>query len=150
MMQRIKMTVAALIFAVSVGGSTLAIATPQTVSAKACSKGVLLFPTWYRGVSTTEGSGDTATCEIDKPDKNLSNFIWTIGLNVVEMALVLVGYIAVGYIIWGGFQYMLVATNADRTVAARKTIVNAVAGLILSLFAAVIVNIVVNNVLDKS
>ncbi len=144
-----------MLFATSVGGATLTLATPQTASAAACGPDkVLLFPKWHRGLSKTV----KGQCEIKSPadfntkdkagkSKNdgLGNFIWTIVLNVIEMALVAVGYISVGYIIWGGFQYMLVATSPDRIVAARKTIINAVVGLVLSFFSVVIVNIITGN-----
>lgn len=145
MIQKIRALVVAMVFAASIGGTSLVVATPQTASAAGCTQKVLLFPTWYRGISETKGSGQSATCEIKKPGKDIGKFIWTIVLNVIEMALVAVGYIAVGYIIWGGFQYLLVATSPDRVAAARKTIVNAVGGLVLSFFAVVIVNIVVGN-----
>lgn len=148
MIRKLRMMIAAMLFAGSLGGATLAVATPQTASAAGCTEKVLLFPTWYRGLGETKGSGKDATCEITKPTgkDGLSKMIWTIVLNVIEMALVAVGYISVGFIIWGGFQYMLVATSPDRIVAARKTILNAVIGLVLSFLSVVIVNIIVNGI----
>ena len=141
MIKKFRMMIAAMVFASSVGGASLAIVTPQTASAAKCVDQVLLFPTWYKGLYKK----DSDPCEIKKPSSDVGEFIWKIALNVVEMALVAVGYIAVGYIIWGGFQYMLVATSPDRVAAARKTIINAVAGLVLSFFAVIIINIVVGN-----
>lgn len=145
MMHKLRTMMIAVVFASSVGGSALTIATPQVVSAAGCTEKVLLFPTWYRGLGEDKGSGKTATCEIKSPGSDIGKFIWTIVLNVVEIALVAVGYISVGYIIWGGFQYMLVATSPDRVVAARKTILNACIGLALSFFSVIIVNIIVGN-----
>lgn len=150
MIHKLRMLMAAMLFAGSLGGATLAVAMPQVASAAGCTNNrVLLFPTWYRGLGETKGSGEDATCEIKKPTgkDGLSNFIWTIALNVIEMALVAVGYISVGFIIWGGFQYMLVAASPDRIVAARKTILNAIIGLVLSFFSVAIINIVMDNFL---
>ena len=149
MMAKLRILMAAMLFAGSLGGATLALATPQMASAAGCGGDkVLLFPKWHRGLSETKGSGKDATCEVKSPASvgGLSKFIWTIALNVIEMALVAVGYISVGFIIWGGFQYMLVATSPDRIVAARKTIINAVVGLVLSFFSVVIVNVIGNGI----
>ncbi len=143
MMKKIKLWIAAMVFAGSIGGSTLALTTPQTVSAKACTGSVMLFPTWYRGLY--ENSGDE--CNIQSPADvpgGLSNFIWKIVMNIIGMALVAVGYISVGFIIYGGFIYLTGGGSPDKIAGARKTILNAVIGLIISFFSVIIVNIIVS------
>ena len=144
-MLKLRMFAAAMLFAGIFGGATLTLATPQTASAAGCTNKVLLFPTWYRGLGKSEGGG----CSIKSPadvDGGLQTFIFIIALNVIEMVLVAGGYIAAGYIIWGGFQYMLVAANPERVTMARKTIQNAVIGLIISFSSIAIINIVTSRI----
>lgn len=137
-MKRIQNYLLALLFVTTTGGAVMTIATPQTTFA-VCNERLLTLPTWYEGVV------DPATCEIQSPtDANggVSKFIWTIALNIIEMVLQIVGYIAVGFIIVGGYKYMISAGSPDGMVKARKTITNAVVGLVISIFSVAIVNLI--------
>lgn len=153
MTRTLRVWAVALLFAGVVGGSFMALVLPNATYAAECPKNtdrVLGFPYWYRGINKTSGSGGDATCEIKSPSElntpgesdGLSKFIWTIALNGIEIAMVAVGYIAVGFIIYGGFKYITGAGASDKIVTGRKLILNAVIGLVISLLAVVIVNIV--------
>lgn len=100
-----------------------------------CRQYLLTFPAWYRGIV------DTSTCDIKSPTAvgGIGSFIWTIALNSIEILLNLIGYAAVGFIIYGGYKYMISAGSPDGMVAARKTILNAVIGLAISIAAVAIV-----------
>jgi hypothetical protein len=129
-----------------IGGSLLAVALPARVDASTpnpkCPDTVLTFPTWYRKLQGPD-------CEIKSPSKfnspgkqdGLSIFVWKIVLNVLEIALQIVGYLAVGFIIYGGFKYITGAGAPDKIVAGRKIILNAVIGLVISIFSIAIVNL---------
>lgn len=135
-MKRIKNYLFALLFVASSAGATLTVALPQAVSA-ACAQRVLTLPTWYEGV--VDGN-----CQVKPPagDQGIQNFIWTIALNIVEMILQIVAYITVGFIIYGGYKYMISAGSPDGMVKARKTITNAVVGLLISIFSVAMVNVI--------
>lgn len=136
LMYKIQRWILALLFVTTTGGAVLAIATPQTTYA-ACSERLLTFPAWYRGL--LDGN-----CEVKTPNDagGLSSFIWRIVLNIIEAALQIVGYTAVGFIIAGGFKYMTSSGDAGGMAQARTTILNAVIGLGISIFSVAIVNIV--------
>jgi hypothetical protein len=136
MKQKIRNWTLALLFVTSMGGATLAVAAPQTAFA-ACSDRLLTFPAWYKGL--TDGS-----CNIKDPKSagGLSTFIWTIVLNIIEIGLQLVGYISVAFIIRGGFKYMTSVGEAAEITKAKKMILDAVIGLVLSIFSVAIVNVV--------
>lgn len=137
-------TLAAL-FIVFAGGSIMAAVTPLAVSAQAyklvptCAKPLLTFPVWYRGLV-----GPAPECNLLSPDKvgGISNFIWRIVLNVTEIGLQLVGYIAVGFILYGGFQFLTSQGSSEGSAKARKTILNAVIGLVISIASIAIVNLI--------
>lgn len=141
MKQTIKNWIAALLFVATLGGATVTVAVPQTTFAAGCTETLLTFPAWYKGL--LDGN-----CNVKDPNtvgggsNKISNFVWAIGLNIVDMILQLVGYISVGFIIFGGYKYMISAGSPDGMVKARKTITNAVVGLLISIFSVAIVKII--------
>lgn len=107
--------------------------------ALACSDSLLGLPAWYRGLQDSK-------CDIKAPgvvDGDLSKFIWTIGLNVLQDLLMAVGYISVFFVIRGGFKYLTTTGSSEGIAASKKIIENAIIGLIISMMAAGIVNVIV-------
>jgi hypothetical protein len=136
MKQKIRNWSAALLFVATLGGATMTVAFPQTTVA-ACSDRLLSFPAWYRGLQNPD-------CTIKNPNSagGISKFIWTIVLNVIEILLQAVGYVAVTFIIVGGFKFLTGTGKPDAVAKARTTILNAVIGLVISIFSIGIVNVV--------
>lgn len=136
-MSKIRNWLLALLFVASFGGATLSVATPQPAYA-ACTERLLTFPAWYRGL--VDGA-----CMIKNPTDvgGLPQFIAKIALNIIEFMLQLVGYLAVGFIIAGGFKFLTSTGSPDDIAKSRKTILNAVIGLVISIFSIGIVNVVV-------
>jgi hypothetical protein len=136
MKRTIKHWIAAILFVTTAGGTAMTLATPQTTYA-ACGDQLLTFPAWYKGLTRSD-------CNIKSPTEvgGIQKFIWKIGLNIVEVMLQLVGYIAVGFIITGGYKYMTSTGSPDGMAKARTTILNAVIGLIISIFSVGIVNVI--------
>lgn len=137
MKRTLRHWVAALFFATTIGGTSVAVASPQ-ISFAICGETVLTFPAWYKGLTEPEPG-----CGIVDPNKvgGLTKFIGRIGLNVIEFMLQLVGYISVGYIIVGGYKYIIASGTPDKMAGARKAILNAVIGLAISIFSVAIVNL---------
>lgn len=134
-------------FATVVGGAWVGIATPVTTPASAASCGsgsnFLAFPTWYRGLAESKDGG----CHIKSPgDANggIQGFIWTIVLNVLDIMLRAIGFLAVGFIIYGGFKYITSTGSSDGMAKAKSTIQNAIIGLIISIGSVGIVNVAAN------
>jgi len=120
---------------ISCSGALLTVAVPQTAfAAKDCNSGFLGFPAWYRGLTDDN-------CAIKSPDSDgISNFIWHIVLNVLDIALTAVGYIATFFILFGGFQFLTSTGKAEAMAKARMTILNAVIGLVISIASVSIIN----------
>lgn len=122
------------------------IATPlfsQSAQA-ACDKRFLTMPVWYRGL----GPGCDANIEaIPGEHKNIGGklgaAILIVGLNIVEMLMHIASYTAAAFIIVGGFKYMTSMGSPDGNVKGRKTIMNAVIGLIVSMVAITVVSYLV-------
>lgn len=146
MMRRVKSMVIAAGFAVFVGGSALSVVSPAPSYAApltTCKNAtqILTFPVWYRGLNR-----DANDCRIVGPNEvgGTSTFIWIIILNIIDIALNAVGYITVGYLIYGGFLLMIARGMPENITKARLTIRDAAVGLIISIGSVAIVNLIVN------
>jgi hypothetical protein len=98
-------------------------------AATGCSR-FLGFPTWYEYLS--------GTCA--NPKITSINDVWLIVAAIIEILLRIAGMAAVALIIFAGFQYITSEAEPDTVNKARKTIINALVGLAISILAATIVN----------
>ncbi len=116
--------------------STFMAATITSQTASACDGRLLTMPAWYNGLTDSE-------CNIKSPAEagGLSPFIWKIVANIVEMLMHLTGYLAVGFMIYGGFV-MMTAGGSDGAVRGRKILLNSAIGLVISITAIILVNFV--------
>jgi len=126
------------------GGAMMTLATPQIVSAD-CNSGFLGFPAWYRGLTKDPD------CSIKSPSEvrpgGLTSFIWTIGLNLVEIILVAVAYLSGFYFLYGGFLFIVSQGKPDGAAKARMTMLQALVGLIIGLVSMTIVNFIVDGIM---
>lgn len=114
----------------------------QQTAQDQCKRGSFLaFPRWYDGlcengkikpISNTNATGAGS----------LGSMIWTIVLNIIAIMLYVVGYVSLGFIIWGGIKFVISGDNANGVASARKTILNAVIGLVISIMSTAIVNVI--------
>ncbi len=133
-------TIFFMIFAVTPALTATASAAPATVPATKCTDRLLGIPTWYRGLTVSD-----TDCAIEMPSggsDELGSFIWKIALNIIEMALVIIVYIAIGLILYGGFLFITGGGNPTQVEKARKSIMNAAIGLVISMGAIAIVNFI--------
>lgn len=135
-------------FIAFIASPVMTLATPQDTVAKGpCGGSVLGIPPWYRGL-TTEVNGN---CEIASPEQagGLEAFIWRIVLNVVEMGLVITSWIALFFILYGGFLFVTGGGNPSQVEKGRKSIFAAVIGLVISIGAIAITNLIFNMLLGS-
>ncbi len=133
------------LFFFMIAGS-LAITPVVPAHAAACGDANFLLPKWYDNLCNADGSIKSPAPQggksADDTAKSLGSWILVIAMNLVKMLLVVVGYVAIGGIIYGGFKYMTQGDNASGTAGARKTIQNAVIGLVISILSVAIINFV--------
>jgi hypothetical protein len=129
------------VFTFFIASPALMVATPQTVhAAPDCEARMLGIPPWYRGL--TEADGDDCTIKSPNDVGGISDFIWRIALNVIEMALAITSWVALFFILYGAFLFITGGGNSSQTEKARKSIFNAVIGLIISMGAIAITNLI--------
>ena len=134
-----KRLLVALLTAASLIGAILAppalLAAP--VSAACSDAGVLGITPWYRGLQKeVQGS-----CQIKSPaNGEVGKFVTTIVLNVLQAGFTIAAYVAIFFIIKGGFLYIVSAGSSQGMEDGKKTITNAVIGLVIVLLAVAIIN----------
>lgn len=113
-------------------------ATTPTAMAAECKKEVkiLTIAPWYSGLCKS-GSNDV---EVEDVPDGVPKFATNLILNLLSIALQVGGYVAVGFVIWGGFKYIIATGDSTKLASARGTIKNALVGLLIALSAVAILN----------
>ena len=153
MIKKITSFTLGVLFALFVATPTLALIQPAATASAACGDNRLLgIPAWYRGLTKEITVNGQAECVIVSPNEaaggsgdtqtQVTNYVTKLVLNVVEMILVITGYIAAFFILYGGFTFITVGSTSQGVEKARHTILNAVIGLAIALGAIVIVNLI--------
>lgn len=105
--------------------------------AYACETRFFTLKPWHAGLAKD------GECNIQKPEgeNGIVSMVVKIILNVVDMILQLAAYAAIAFIIYGGILYIL-SDGQGGVQGAKDTIRNALIGLLISLFAIAIVNLI--------
>ena len=137
--------------------SSLAVLPAATANAAACDGQTFLFPRWYDDLCTQDNEimspNDLGGEDTDNLNSNgegtttntanrLGGWLAILARNLVTILLTAVGYVSLGFVIYGGFRYMTSGDSSSGTQAARKTITNALIGLVISIMAVAIVKFV--------
>jgi len=145
--KKIRNCIISLVIVASTGGAVLTMSVPQLANAADIStcntNGFLGFPPWYRGL--TDGN-----CDIKGPaatNNGLSIFIWTIGLNILQMALVLTVYIAGFFFLYGGWLFIFSQGKPEGIVKGKSTMTMALIGLVVAIAAVAFVNYLWSNII---
>ncbi len=90
------------------------------------------FPAWDACLDHENGS----------PVIRSLNDIWKIAFPIVETLIKVAGYIAVGFVFWGGIRYMKSQGDPGEINGARQTIQNALIGLVIAVLSVTLVQFV--------
>lgn len=102
------------------------------------------LPTWYKYLDDAGKfhlNSATGKCELAPygPGGLQVVDLALIGLALVDIAFRIAGLVAVGYIVWGGIQFVTAQGESDKTKKARQTVINALIGLAIALVAVGVV-----------
>ncbi len=64
--------------------------------------------------------------------------------NIINALLLIVGAIAVLFVIIGGFWYVTSAGNEEQAEKGRTTVVNSIIGIVIVILSYVVINVIVN------
>jgi len=146
MMKRLMATML-VIAAVSLGSGLLS---PALASARGCEDSFMMFRPWYFGLVNDDENCSFKTIVVPEDGQDapagsvtLTVFVWTVILNILNILLILVGYLALGVLIYGGYIYALSRGDPTKIAAGKKTVVAAVVGLIICILASLIATTIV-------
>jgi len=63
---------------------------------------------------------------------------------ILKILLSIVGFVALIFLVWGGFKYMTASGDEEKVKSAKGTIINALIGLVIVILAYALVAIVYN------
>lgn len=93
------------------------------------------FPTWYEYLHVHENRGCAAHLT------GLSD-IWLIGLAVIEILLRIAILASIGFVLYAGIKYSASRGNPDKTESAKKTLEDALIGLVIAVVATAVVSFI--------
>jgi hypothetical protein len=84
---------------------------------------------------------------LEKDDKGVPQFkdladLWRIAIVIIEDIIKIGGYLAVGYLIWGGFKYIKAQGEPGELTQSRTIITNSIIGLVIVLISVAIVQFI--------
>lgn len=100
------------------------------------------IPTWYKYLDCPTYIDYSTQMETCTPQINGIADFWLIGAAILDILLRVSALLAVAYIVIAGISYIKSQGNPDQTAKAQRTLINAVAGLIIAVISAVVVNFV--------
>lgn len=119
----------------------------QFAAQNSCSThGFLGLETWFHYLPQKDFDAD---CTINKNFSLLGSNgtdspMLTIGLAVLDDLLRIAALVAIGFVVWGGIQFVTSQGSPDAVSKARQTIINALIGLAIAIVAASIVAFIGN------
>jgi hypothetical protein len=118
-----------------------------TLFAATCDPNKMFFglPVWYKYLMNSSPQKFSTACEFT----DAFSFPQDLGLIVLvgaDIVLRLAALIAVGYVVYGGVQFITAGGEPDKTKKARETIINALIGLGIALVAVGVVNFIGNSI----
>lgn len=116
----------------------------ETPGCSSSTAGFLGLPTWYKYLHPNYDAS-SGECLLDI---NLTSpaFYGSVLFAVFEIILRLGAIVAVGFVIAGGFWYMLSQGEPEKTRMAKNTIINALVGLAITMLSVALVNLVAGSV----
>jgi hypothetical protein len=152
-MKKIIFTLLLITSIVGVSNSQTARAADPEPVANNCSNSFLGLPTWYKYLEldancTVTGPHETVTDGNGNSHDRLvvSAVITRVSLAVIDILMRVGGIVAFGFIVYSGFKFTLSQGNPDQEKSARETAINAVIGMVITIFAIGIVTFIGNRI----
>ena len=106
--------------------------------------GLLLVPVLALGVSAVATVGDvSAQINLAPVNTGTPTDLNDVFKTIINVLLFIIGAVSVIMLIYGGIRYTTSGGNANSVTAAKNTIMYAIIGLVIAIFAFAIVNFVV-------
>lgn len=95
------------------------------------------IPSWYEYLNVQQPDPSTHVCQTTAP--NGGNPIPFVGLAVIDILLRVAALVALIFVVYGGFRFATSQGSPDAISKGKKTVVNALVGLVIAVLASQIV-----------
>ncbi len=96
---------------------------------------------WYYGLDKDDKGGLLGPTDKD----GIPKFVFKIVMNVLYDLEVIIGLLATGFIIYGGYQIMVATGDAGKMAKGKKTVTRAVIGVVIAVLAQAITAFITDN-----
>lgn len=152
-----KLLITILIAVTAWAGFSMLSPAPVSAAPPCNDRTFLTFYPWYRGLVNEDENCtfkkvgvETGVSGDPTPDITLSAFIWTIILNILSIMFGIIGYLAIGFLIFGGYLYVLARGDPGRIAKGKSTVIRAIIGLIVCILASLISNLIVTIITEAT
>lgn len=115
----------------------------KAIPGQKCYYSILGLRPWYQDLEV-DGNCSVIAPKMDSTSdeekKKIASFVWTIIANVIYDLMLVVGVVAVGFIIFSGYLFMTSGGDVAKVAKSKNTLIGAVIGLIVAVLATVIIN----------
>lgn len=114
-----------------------------------CSNSFLGLPAWYKYLELDSNCtvvGPSIAKEDGSTRLDMTKVITRVSLAVIDILMRVGGMVAFGFIVYSGFRFVMSQGNPDQEKAARETAINAVIGMVITIFAIGIVTFIGNRI----
>ena len=119
-------------------------------TAEDCQKAeFFLLPTWYKHLEFDDNCSIQFSEQIiNSEDGTINNnfdysVIWRIGTALIEMLLMVAGFVALVFVMVGAFQIITSQGSPDKFAKARQTVTNGIVGAVIAILASRVVGYIV-------
>lgn len=106
----------------------------------------VVAPSVYADTSTNSAAGTYTDSQTTTKATGRNDDLMTVLTTIINVALGVIGFVAVVMIIMGGVQYTTSSGDAAKVTKAKNTILYGIVGLVVALLAFAIVNFVLGNI----
>lgn len=103
-----------------------------------CGGSMLGLRPWYYDLCDKDDTSKIATPP--KGEGELAKFVWKIALNILFDISLVIGYLALAMIVFGGYQYISSQGDPGKMAKGKKTLMSAVIGTTVALSASVVIH----------
>lgn len=114
-----------------------------------CKKSFIGLPRWYDYLEL-DGDCTVVGPSVAKEDGttrlDMTKVITRVALAVIDILMRIGGMVAFGFLVYSGFKFTMSQGNPDQEKSARETAINAVIGMVITIFAIGIVTFIGNRI----
>ena len=103
-----------------------------------CDKPFITFSPWHKGLRRSPHPACNILPDNFSTEAGFQRSVWIIILNIVSMLFGLIGYLALGFVIYGGYLYVLARGDPSRIAKGKQTVIRALTGLVICILASLI------------